>query len=131
MNFIESIFNEFQKGIKEIMGDIPKEIKSYCIGSGSNFEVHAYITLDKALEIYENKKKQLPLSKRTEKIENGNYIKETFHTLESQSGYTSTFLFPINNIKFYDPNDTLREWTKTLKEQEELREEFIKCFKKK
>lgn len=127
MNFIESLFEQLERGIKEVTGDIPAKIESYCIGSGSNFKVHAYITFPKAYKLYEEMKENLHcLGKRTDIVRSGRFIKETFCTMESNTGYTTTFMFPISSFEIHNPNDTLYEWTDTLKKQKELKDKFEK-----
>lgn len=129
MNFIESLIKEYERNIKEVTGDIPAKIESYCIGSGSYFEVHAYITFKKAYKLYEEMKSNLQcLGKRTDIVKAAGFIKETFHTMESNTGYTSTFMFPISSFEIHNPNDTLYEWTETLKKQKELKDKFEQMF---
>lgn len=129
MNFIESIVKEFQRDLHEITGEIPRKLETYCIGSGSNFKVHAYITYEKALKLYNEMKENLQcLGKRTDYKNVGGFIKETFHTMESNTGYTSTFMFPISSFEIHNPNETLYEWTDTLKKQKEFRESFEKLL---
>lgn len=110
MNLIETIFKSINKGIHQLNGDIPYDIETYVIGSGGNFEIHEYISLSKALQLYENYKKKLPLGKRTEIKDVGRAIMEAWHTLESNTGITYTFMFKINKIIRHDPNKVIDEW---------------------
>lgn len=126
MNLIESIFESIKKSIKQFAGEIPYDIETYVIGSGGNFEIHENITLNKAHKIYEEYKKTLPLGKKTEKKDVGNAIMEAWHTMESQTGITYTFMFKANKIIRHDPNEVIKEWNERKEKIEKTKNEIIK-----
>ena len=68
MNFIESLVESIKNDLKRATGEYPNEIKTFCIGSGSDFIIHKNISEDMAKELYERHKHFLPLGKRAEKI---------------------------------------------------------------
>lgn len=115
MNFIETIFDSFQKGMKQITGEYPNEIKTYCIGSGSRFIIHQNISSKMAIDIYAEYKNQMPLGKIISKKEIGGFILESFHTLESNTGITYCFMFEITQVIEHNPNDIIDEWIETDK----------------
>lgn len=112
MNFIETIFESINKALKQTTNEIPYDIETYCIGSGSNFEVHTNISLQKALKLYEKLKERLPLGKKIEEKQIGKYKLESWHTLESETGITYTFMFQITKLIYHDPNKVIEEWNK-------------------
>ena len=116
MNLVETIFESLKKEIKQKTGQIPYDIEIYCIGSGSNFEVHTNISVKKANEIYENYIKKLELGKLIESKNLGSsYRMESWHTLESNTGITYTFMFKINKLIYHNPNEVIKEWNERKK----------------
>lgn len=115
MNFIQTIFESLEKSRKQFTGEIPYDIETYVIGSGGNFEVHEYITYTKAIKIYEKYKSNLPLGRRETRRQVGDAIMESWHTMESQTGITYTFMFKVDKIIPHDPNKVIEEWNEKTK----------------
>lgn len=126
MNFIESIFDSFQKGMKQISGEYPNEIKTYCIGSGSNFIIHKNISIKMAEELYEKYKNKMPLGKKISEKQIGSFILESFQTLESNTGITYCFMFEITQVIEHNANDVIQEWIETDKKNKGFMKELIK-----
>lgn len=109
MNFIKTIFESIQIGLKQAEGKYPNEIKNFIIGSGSNFIVHKSITITKANNLYKKYKAKLPLGTKITEKEVGTFIIEDWHTMESNTGHTYTFMFEVNEIIEHNPNDVITE----------------------
>lgn len=128
MNFIETIFKAYDKGIKQFNGEIPNDIRIFCIGSGSNFTIHKNITHVMADNLYKDYKAKLPLGTLIQKKENYPFILEEWYCMESNSGTTYTFKFEINEIIEHDPNDVIDEWIKTSKKRKEFINDLLSIF---
>lgn len=128
MNFIETIFESFQIGLNQIEGKYPNEIKNFIIGSGSHFIIHKSITNDMALNLYKEYKNKLPLGTKISKKEVGNFIIEDWHTLESNTGHTYTFMFEVDEIIEHNPNDVITEWIQNDKKHKGFMEDLLKLF---
>lgn len=132
MNFIEGIFDSIDIGLKRIIGIYPEEINSYCIGSGSNFTIHRFISYEEALEIYKKYKENLQcLGKIKEKKQVANFILEKWHTLESQTGYTYTFMFKITEIIEHNPNKIIDEWIEKDRKNKKCIQDILKDIESK
>lgn len=87
MNFIESLFKNFE--------EVPVTV---CIGSGSNFEIYTDVNYLQAFDLYKSYVKELSLGglgRRISSQQNGLYILESFHAMESSTGITYCFMFPV------------------------------------
>lgn len=130
MNFIETIFESFQKATMQFMGEIPNDIRNYCIGSGSKFEIHKNISYSKAKKIYEEYKSNLPLGRRQTIKEIAGFIIEDFATMESSTGTTYTFMFEIGKIIEHDPNEVIEEFMQTQIAKKQFRKDLAQALTK-
>lgn len=129
MNFIESIIASMEKTHKQIMGSYPEDIISVCIGSGSSFTIHQYISWDKAYKLFTEYKSNLQLGTRISKKSTGYFILECYHTMESQSGETYCFMFPIDEVIQHDPQEVIEEWIEKDRKKEGFMKKLLNDFK--
>ena len=128
MNFICSVFDSIQRGIKQVNGEFPYDIKSFCIGSGSTFVIHRHISSKMADKLYDEYKSRLPLGRKESSMNHGEFKLESFCTMESDTGTTYTFMFPISEVVEHNPNDILDEWYETSKEHKEFLNDILSLF---
>lgn len=131
MNFIESIIASMEKCHKQIYAVYPDDIVSVCIGSGSSFTVHQYISWEKAYKLFTEYKSNLPLGSRISKKSSGSYILESYHCMESQSGEIYCFMFPIDKVVQHDPQEVIEEWIEKDRKKEGFMKKLLNDFKKK
>ena len=130
MNFIESLIASMVKGHKQIMGEYPEDIISVCIGSGSSFNIHQNVSWNKAIKLFEEYKSKLYLGKKVKNKSVGPFIMESYRTMESQSGETYCFMFPIDKVVQHDPNEVINEWIEKDRQKQGFMKELLDDLKK-
>lgn len=130
MNFIESLIESYKTARKRVLGEYPNKIQSYCIGSGSTFIIHKYISYDKAEKLYAEYKDKLPLGTKIKKSQVEDFIIESYHCMESNSGETRCFMFPISEVVEHNPNEVIDEWIEKDKKEKGFMRDLLNSFEK-